>query len=138
MSSLIQIVIIHVSTVRGALRLRTMGILSVILWGGVGLGPVQANLDGLQPHHPRRRGFFVPEVLLELKGREHPVALKSVDKIVFRGGVASVDDFVGHVKYKWVMANYQTMPTLGLIPGMNNTDLNAGDLPRHVSLAFDK
>ena len=56
------------------------------------------------------------------------------DKDVLRGGVASVDDFVGHVRYKWVMANYQAMPPLGLIPGMNNTDLTAGDLPRCMSL----
>ena len=58
------------------------------------------------------------------------------DKGVLRGGAASVDEFVGHVKYKWVMANYPAMPTLGLIPGMNNTEFNARDLPSCVSLAL--
>ena len=55
------------------------------------------------------------------------------DKVVFRGGAPSVDNFVGHVKYKQVMASYQAMPALGFIPVTNSTDLNARDLPRVVS-----
>ena len=46
------------------------------------------------------------------------------DKVVIRGQAASVDDFVGHVKYRRAMANYQVMPDLGLIPGTNSIDLN--------------
>ena len=59
------------------------------------------------------------------------------DKVVLRGGVASVDDFIGYVKYMRVVANFQAMPSLGLIPGMNSTNLNAMELPRRVSLASD-
>ena len=58
------------------------------------------------------------------------------DNVVLRGQAASVDDFVGHVKYKWVMANYQTMPALGLIPGTNNIDLNARGGSRNMPLAL--
>ena len=57
--------------------------------------------------------------------------------MVLRGQAASVDDFVGHVKYKRVMANYQAMPALGLIPGMNNINLNARDESGDMSLALD-
>ena len=56
------------------------------------------------------------------------------DKVVLRGKVASVDDFVGQVKYMRVMANYQAMPALGLIPGTNNINLNAGGGPGHMGL----
>ena len=35
------------------------------------------------------------------------------DKVVLRDQAASVDDFVGHVKHKQVMPNYQAMPALG-------------------------
>ena len=58
------------------------------------------------------------------------------DKVVLRGQAASVDDFVGQVKYKQVMANYQTMPTLGLIRGTNNINLNARGGPGNMSLAL--
>ena len=47
------------------------------------------------------------------------------DMVVLRGQAASVKDFVGHVKYKWAMANYHSMPALGFIPGTDNRDLNA-------------
>ena len=57
--------------------------------------------------------------------------------VVLRGGVASVDDFVGHIRYKLVMTNYQAMPALGLIVGTKNTDLNAVDQPRCMSLALN-
>ena len=59
------------------------------------------------------------------------------DKVVLRGLAASVDDFVGHVKYKRVVADYQAMPALGLIPGTNNIDLNARDGSGNVLLRFD-
>ena len=58
------------------------------------------------------------------------------DKVVLRGQAASVDDFVGHVKYKQVMANYQAMPALGLIPGTNNIDLKARGGPGNMLLAL--
>ena len=59
------------------------------------------------------------------------------DKVILRGQTASVDDFVGHVKYKRAMANYQAMPALGLIPGTNNIDLNARNGSGDVWLALD-
>ena len=58
------------------------------------------------------------------------------DKVVLWGRAASVKNFVGHVKYMQVMANYQAMPALGLIPGTNNINLNARGLPGHVPLAL--
>ena len=58
------------------------------------------------------------------------------DKVVLRGQAASMDDFVGHVKYKWAMANYQAMPALGLIPGTNNIDLNTRGVPGNMSPAL--
>ena len=59
------------------------------------------------------------------------------DKVVLRGQAASVDDFVGHIKYKQVMANCQAMPALGLILGTNNIDLNARDESGDMSIALD-
>ena len=35
-----------------------------------------------------------------------------------------------------VMANYQAMPALGLIPGTNNIDLNARGGPGNMPLAL--
>ena len=65
------------------------------------------------------------------------VFLKYVeDKVGLRGQAASVDDFVGHVKYKRTMANYQAMPALGLIPGTNDIDLNARGDSANIPLAL--
>ena len=47
-----------------------------------------------------------------------------------------VEDFVGHVKYMQVMANYQAIPALVLILGTNNIDFNARGLPEHMTLAL--
>ena len=58
------------------------------------------------------------------------------DKFVLRGPATSVDDLVGHVRYKWVMANYQAMPTLGLILDTNSIDLNTRGQQGHVPLAL--
>ena len=58
------------------------------------------------------------------------------DKVVRRGPAASLDQFVEHVKYKRVMANYQAMPALGLIPGTNNIDLNTRGEPGDMPLAL--
>ena len=58
------------------------------------------------------------------------------DKVVLRGRAASFDNFVGHVKYMQVMANYQAMPALGLILGTNNIYLKARGLPGNVPLAL--
>ena len=50
------------------------------------------------------------------------------DRVLLRRGAVSVDDFVSQIKYMRSEANYQAMPTLGLIPGTIHTDLNAGVL----------
>ncbi len=38
------------------------------------------------------------------------------DRVILRGGKASVEDFVGHVNYMWGMATYEAIPTIGVIP----------------------
>ena len=55
---------------------------------------------------------------------------------MLRGQASSVDNFAGHFKYKQVMANYQAMPVLELIPGTYNIDLNARSGPGDMPLAL--
>ncbi len=58
------------------------------------------------------------------------------NRVILRGAKASVDDFVGHVRYMRYQANYLAMPHLGIIPGTNHIVLNAGGALRNVTPAL--
>ena len=105
-------------------------------------GWVQFRLDQMDPSHASLRDsdFLYLRFYRGLQDKDIlwllGVYLEYVEeKVVLRGQAASLDDFVGHVKYKRVMTNYQAMPALGLIPGTNNIDLNARGESGYMSLA---
>ena len=109
----------RVSVVGGVLRHRSTGTLGEV-WGWVRfrLNQMESSHTFLQDSDFLYLRFFRglrDEDILWLLG----VYLEYVeDKVVLRGQAASVDDFLGHVKYKRAMTTNQAMSDLGLIPAV--------------------